>query len=258
MRRVIQNSDWPIAKISWLSGLRAFFLFSAALLPGAVNLRAQCPDTGQTKVIKPAQGTGYRFYKFIGDSSYVYFLDGKKFSFNDKDDPGKTFIFIDDFAYEPVLVETTDFGKYVKSSKPLDILRAQAKHAQDYMKSAVPSIVITDYGPSARKNPDGSDDRLFYLWKKESPPGSKDARQYLVSYIDQRRSCRFIFHALEGISFRRRRISSDPKIHLTFRYIVERPMYESALDANRALRQEIRGYIGKLIQATSAAEVIRE
>ncbi len=183
MRVVLQKPDRLTANSSLISALRVYLLFSSVLLPGAVNIHAQCPDTGQTKVIKPAQGTGYRFYKFMGDSSYVYFLDGNKFSFNDKDDPGKTFIFIDDFAYEPIFVETADFGRYVKSSKPVDILRAQAKHAQDYMKSAVPSIVITDYGPSARKNPDGSDDRLFYLWKKENPPGSKDARQYLVSTL---------------------------------------------------------------------------
>ena len=172
MGRVIKNS-----------GQRAFSTFSAALLLGAVNLLAQCPDTGETKIIKPAQGAGYRFYKFIGDSSYVYFLDGKKFSFNDKDDPGKTFMFIDDFAYEPILVERADLEKYVKSSKEIDVLRAQAKHAQEYMKGAVPSVVIKDYGSSARKNPDGSDGRLFYLWKKENPPGSQDARQYLVSTL---------------------------------------------------------------------------
>lgn len=183
MRSVNQNSDRLAAKCSPLSAWRISFLFSSAFFLGTVNLYAQCPDTGQTKVIKPAQGTGYRFYKFIGDSSFVYFLEGNKFSFNDKDDPGKAFIFIDDFAYEPILVERVDFEKYVKSSKPIDILRAQAKHAQEYMKSAVPSIVITDYGPSARKNPDGSDDRLFYLWKKESPPGKEDARQYLVSTL---------------------------------------------------------------------------
>jgi hypothetical protein len=62
-----------------------------------------------------------------------------------------------------ILVERTDLVKYVKR--------------------AVPSIVITDYGPSARKNPDGSDDRLFYLWKKENPPGNKAATQYLVSTL---------------------------------------------------------------------------
>jgi len=35
---------------------------------------------------------------FMGESSFRYFLDGKTFSFNDKDDPGKTIIFIDDIA----------------------------------------------------------------------------------------------------------------------------------------------------------------
>jgi hypothetical protein len=160
-----------------------FFLFSSALFLGTVNLHAQCPDTGQTKVIKPAQGTGYYFYRFLGDSSFLYFLDGKTFSFNDKDDPGKTFIFIDDFAYESILVEKAELTKYVTSSKATDVLRAQAKHEQEYFKGAAPSIVITDYGPSARKNPDGSDDRLFYLWKKENPHGDKAATQYLVSTL---------------------------------------------------------------------------
>jgi hypothetical protein len=110
-------------------------------------------------------------------------LDGKTFSFNDKDDPGKTFIFIDDFAYESILVERPDLAKYVKSSKTIDVLRAQAKYEQDYFKKADPSMVITDYGPASRKNPDGSDDRLFYLWKKENPPGNKAATQYLVSTL---------------------------------------------------------------------------
>jgi hypothetical protein len=145
-----------------------------------------CPDTDQTTVIKPQQGSGFYFYRFMGDSSVRYFLDGKKFSLNDKDYPGKTFLFIDDFAFEPLLVDRVSLEKYVKSSKDIDVLRAQAKHQQDYFKGVVPSMVITDYGPSARKNPDGSDDRLFYLWKKESTPGSTPATQYLVSTVIKR------------------------------------------------------------------------
>jgi hypothetical protein len=183
MRGVVQNSDRLTAKSSLPSAWRIFFLFSSAMFLGTVSLHTQCPDTGQTKVIKPNQGTGYYFHRFIGDSSFRYFLDGKTFSFNDKDDPGKTFIFIDDFAYESILVERADLAKYVKSSKAIDILRAQAKNEQDYFKRGDPSIVITDYGPSARKNPDGSDDRLFYLWKKDNPPGKKAAPQYLVSTL---------------------------------------------------------------------------
>ena len=162
---------------------RALFLFLAALFFAIGSVLAQCPDTGQTTVIKPSQGTGYYFYRFLGDSSFAYFLDGKSFSFNDKDDPGKTFVFIDDFAYESILVDNADLATYVKSTNAVDVLRAQAKHAQDHMKSLVPSIVVTDYGQSARKNPDGSDDRLFYLWKKESAPGSQPAPQYLVSTL---------------------------------------------------------------------------
>jgi len=156
-------------------------MFSCAIVLSTIPLYGQCPNTGETKVIKPAQGTGYRFYKFIGDSSFVYFLDGKTFSFNDKDDRGRTIAFIDNFAYESTFVGNADLSKYIKSSEPIDVLRAQAKQQQDYFKKLVPSMKITDYGPSARKNPDGSDDRLFYLWKKESPPGSEAATQYLVS-----------------------------------------------------------------------------
>jgi hypothetical protein len=91
---------------------------------------------------------------------------------------GKIFIFIDDVAYESILVERADLAEYVKSSKEIDILHAQAKHLQDYFKANVPSMVITDYGPSSRKKPDGSEDRLFYLWKKENPLGKQAATQY--------------------------------------------------------------------------------
>jgi hypothetical protein len=158
-------------------------LFCFAVFLSAASLHAQCPNTGETKVIKPNQGTGFYFYRFLGDSSFVYFIDGKPLSFNEKDDPGKTFVFIDDFVYEPLLIEQADLAAYVKSSKPIDVLTAEAKHAQDHFKSLVPSMVITDYGPSMRKNPDGSDDRLFYLWKKESGPGSEPAPQFLVSTL---------------------------------------------------------------------------
>lgn len=183
MGSVVQNAGRLIAKDSLHSAWRMFFLFSSVLFLGTVYLHSQCPDTGQTKVIKPDQGTGYNFYRFMGDSSFHYFLDGKTFSFNNKDDPGRTFIFIDDIAYESILVERVDLAEYVKSSKSIDVLRAQAKHEQDYFKRADPSMVITDYGPASRKNPDGSEDRLFYLWKKENPPGKKAATQYFCSTL---------------------------------------------------------------------------
>jgi hypothetical protein len=183
MGGVVRNADWQIAKSSLVSAWRALFLFSSFLLLGTLSLHSQCPATGQTKVIKPDLGTGYHFYRFMGDSSFRYFLDGKTFSFNDKADPGKTFIFIDDMAYESILVERADLAEYVKSSKAIDILRAQAKREQGYFKKLDPSIVITDYGPSVRKDPDGSDDRLFYLWKKENPAGKKVATQYLCSTL---------------------------------------------------------------------------
>jgi hypothetical protein len=180
---VIQNADRLTAKGSLTSDWRMFFLFSSALFLGTACLHAQCPDNGQTKVIKPDQGTGFYFYRFLGDSSFLYYLDGKTFSFNDKDDPGRTIIFIDDMAYESILVERADFEKYIKGSKPIDILRAQAKYEQDHYKKLVPTIVITDYGPPSNVNPDSSDDRLFYLWKKENPPGMEVATQYLVSTL---------------------------------------------------------------------------
>jgi hypothetical protein len=183
MRGVGQNADRLTAKGSSPSAWRMFFLISFALFLCTLYLHAQCPDTGETRIIKPNQGTGYYFYRFLGDSSFVYFLDGKTFSFNNQDDPGRTFIFIDDFAYESVLVERADLAEYVKSSEPIDILRAQARNEQDYFKSMDPSMVITDYGPTSGKNPDGSDARLFYLWKKENPPGKDAATQYAYSTL---------------------------------------------------------------------------
>lgn len=183
MRGVVQNSARPTANGSVLSATRMLFLFSSTLFLGTVGLHAQCPDNGQTKVIKPNQGTGYYFYRFLGDNSFRYFLDGKTFSFNDKDDPGRTIIFIDDMAYESILEDKADFAKYIKGSKPIDILRAQAKYEQDVYKQRDPSMVITDYGPPSNANTDGSDDRLFYLWKKENPPGKSAATQYLVSTL---------------------------------------------------------------------------
>jgi hypothetical protein len=183
MRGVVKNADRLTARVSLPSAWRMLFLFSSALFLGTVYLNAQCPDTGQTKVIKPKQGTGYYFYRFMGDSSFRYFLDGKTFSFNEKDDPGRTFTFIDDIAYESILVERADLAKYVNSSKTIDILRAQAKQQQDYFKKVDPSMVITDYGPPSNEKADSSDDRLFYLWKKENAPGKKAATQYLVSTL---------------------------------------------------------------------------
>ena len=153
---------------------------------GPVYLRSQCPDNGQTKVIKPNQGTGYYFYRFLGDSSFRYFLDGKTFSYNDKDVPGKTIILVDNMAYESIVKDKDrdDIKKYIKGSKAEDILLAEAKQQQDYIKSFAPSIVITDFGIApGEKNPDGSEGRAFYLWKKENPPGKEAAIQYFCSTV---------------------------------------------------------------------------
>lgn len=144
---------------------------------------SQCPDTGQTKVIKPNKGSGYYFFRFMGDSSFRYFLDGKTFRFDDTADPGRTFILIDNMSYESILVSNADLAEYVRSPKPVDVLRDQAKHHQEYFKKVDPSMVITDFGPSSSDNSDGSDDRLFYLWKKESAAGKKAATQYLCSTV---------------------------------------------------------------------------
>jgi hypothetical protein len=182
MRNVAQNADRLTAKSSLPSAWRMFFLFSYALFLGTVRLHAQCPDNGQTRVFNSKQDAGYYFYKFLGDSSFRFFLGGKTFSYNDKDDPGRTFAFIDDMAYELIIEERADFAKYIKGSKLQDILLAQARYEQDHYKQMDPSMVITDYGPPSNAN-DGGNDRPFYLWKKESPPGKEAATQYLVSTL---------------------------------------------------------------------------
>ncbi|HEY4382490.1 MAG TPA: hypothetical protein VGN01_19230 [Acidobacteriaceae bacterium] len=165
------------------SGWLVSFLIFSFLSFGDDYLSSQCPNSGETKVLQPKQGTGYNFFEFRGDSSFRYFLDGKTFSLNTKDDPGKTFVFIDKMIYEPLLIEATQLKEYTQSSKPIDILHAQAKHEQEYFKTANPPMQITDYGPASRKNSDGSDGRLFYLWKKEGGSGKQPVTQYLVSTL---------------------------------------------------------------------------
>jgi hypothetical protein len=183
MEGVNQNADRLTVGGSLPSASRMLFLFTSALFLGTVCLYSQCPDNGQTKVFESKKGAGYYFYRFLGDSSFRYFLSGKTFSFNEKDDPGRTIIFIDDMAYESILEDKSDFASYIKGSKPIDILRAQAKYEQDVYKKRFPSVVITDIGPPSNENPESSDDRLFYLWKKENPPGMETATQYLVSTL---------------------------------------------------------------------------
>lgn len=178
---IVVEKAYRLANASSASAWRMVLLASFMAMLGAASLHSQCPNNGQTKVIKPNEGTGYYFNVFLGDSSFLYFLDGKTFSFNDKDDPGKTIIFIDDMAYESIVRDRDDFKKYIKGSKARDILLAEAKQHQDYVKSVVPSIVITDYGISSGKDPDGSEGRAFYLWKKENPPGKEVATQYFCS-----------------------------------------------------------------------------
>jgi hypothetical protein len=185
MGSVVQNANRLIANTSSASGWRMVLLVSFMLMLGPAYLHSQCPDNGQTKVIKPDKGTGYYFYMFLGDSSFRYFLDGKTFSFNDKDDPGKTIIFIDNMAYESIVKDKDrdDIKKYIKGSKAEDLLLAEAKQQQDHVKSIVPSVVITDFGISSGNDPDGSEGRAFYLWKKENPPGKEAATQYFCSTV---------------------------------------------------------------------------
>jgi hypothetical protein len=185
MQSVVQSADRFTANCALRSTSRIFFLIAVFLGSGAVSLHSQCPNTGETKVFNSKQGAGFYFYRFQGAGSFRYFLDGKTFSLNDKDDPGKTFLFIDKMVYEPLLLARAEMKDYVKSSKSADILREQAKHSQELFKSADASMVITDYGPAARKGPDGSDDRLFYLWKKVSAPAKTAATQFLVSTVVQ-------------------------------------------------------------------------
>lgn len=186
MGSVVQNANRLIANASSASAWRMVFLAFFMVTLGPAYLHSQCPDNGQTKVIKPNEGTGYYFNVFMGESSFPYFLDGKTFSFNDKDDPGKTIIFIDDMAYESIVKDKDwdEIKKYLKGSKDEDILRAEAKQHQEHFKSLAPSIVITDFGISpGEKNPDGSEGRAFYLWKKEDPKVKDGATQYLCSTV---------------------------------------------------------------------------
>jgi hypothetical protein len=173
----------PAARRCSLPTWKIILIVSFVFMAGSAYIYPQCPDNGQTKVIKPNKGTGFYFYKFLGDGSFRYFLDGKTFSFNDKDDPGRTIVFIDNMAYESILKDEATFKEYIKGSRAEDILRAEAKQHQDYFKSAAPGIVITDFGVSSEKDPDGSEGRAFYLWKKENPSGKEPATQYLCSTV---------------------------------------------------------------------------
>ena len=136
MGSALKNADWLIAKGSLASACRMVVLVCFILTIGSGHLHSQCPDNGQTKIIKPKEGTGFYFYRFLGDSSFRYFLDGKTFSFNDQDDPGRTIIFIDDIAYESIVKNRDTFKNYIKGSKAEDILRAEAKQHQEFFQSA--------------------------------------------------------------------------------------------------------------------------
>lgn len=142
---------------------------------------SQCPDTGETKVIKPHEGTGYHFYRLIGSKSFHYFLDGGKFSMADKSESGRNYFFIDQMAFEVVLADKADFKKFIQKESPEGLLVAQAKYEQEYFKKRMASVHITDLGSQWRVKKDGSPDRVFHLWKKQNSVNDPEGLQYLLS-----------------------------------------------------------------------------
>ncbi len=153
------------------------FLFMCA----SVSLASQCPDTGETKVVKPFKGSGFYFYRLIGIHSFQYFLDGKEFSSNSKDNSDHTYTFIDKMAFEVVLVNKAAFKKYIKKDTPQGILEAHAKYGQAYFKEILKKTKITNLGHYWRPDKKGNPERLFLFWKKDSPSKSGVATQYLLS-----------------------------------------------------------------------------
>jgi hypothetical protein len=173
----------PLGRSHGIFMIQRFKLWSMILLLicASVTLASQCPDTGETKVIKPNEGTGYYFYRLIGIHSFQYFLDGKEFSFNSKDDPERTYTFIDKMAFEVVLVNKASFGKFIKKDTHQGILEAQAKYEQAYFKKIFKKVRITSLGEYWRPDAKGNPERLFLFWKKDSPSKSGTATQYLLS-----------------------------------------------------------------------------
>jgi hypothetical protein len=141
----------------------------------------QCPDTGETRVIKPNEGTGYYFYHFNGSKSFRYYLDGKKFNLADKTESGRNFFFIDNMGFEVTLVNRSEFKELIKSSGIQGLLAAQAKYEQDNMRKLLPSIFITDLGFQWRMDQKGKRDRLFHLWKKQKSDKDSTGLQYLLT-----------------------------------------------------------------------------
>jgi hypothetical protein len=88
-----------------------------------------------------------------------------------------TRIFIDDFVYEPLLVERADFAKYAKSSDALDILRTgEKKHAQEHFKTTVPGTVIRIMGRPQGRTPTAARSVRFISGKKKNLSGANPLR----------------------------------------------------------------------------------
>jgi hypothetical protein len=142
--------------------IQRFRALSAFLLPilASATQASQGPDTGETKGIKPNEGTGYCFYRLIGIHSFQCFLDGKDCSFNSNDDD-RTFTFIDKMAFEVILINKASFKGYIKKNTKLGILQAQAKYEQACFKKLIKKIRITSLGEYWRPDAKGNPERLF-------------------------------------------------------------------------------------------------
>jgi hypothetical protein len=141
----------------------------------------QCPDTGETKVIKPHTGSGYWFYRLIGNHSFKYFLDGSSFNMNDRDSPGKTYFFIDKLGFEVMLIHRDSFMDSKLAPSPKDVLLAQAKYEQAYFKENMPEVQITNIGFKYSKDTLSKPSKPFYLWKQFKSKNGPNSSQFLLS-----------------------------------------------------------------------------
>ena len=158
-----------------------FYLCAMSLLVPYNTAAAQCPNTGETKVIKPNVGAGYNFYYLIGAKSFQYYLDGKNFSMLETNDPSRHFFRVDKLGFEVMLAPKSDFKKFIKKLTLRSLLEAQAQYEQDYFKELSPNIVITDLGIKQQIDTNGAPGRFFLLWKKQNAVSDANGVQYLLS-----------------------------------------------------------------------------